>query len=80
MGKTNSTVAKLLSALGELGTLSGTSSAGCSSVGSVTSVEAGGEGGLHSTLPKQPSSNVVREEVSVPARTILILLRPSHFN
>ena len=80
MQKTNSTVAKLLSATGELGPLSETSSVGCSSVGSVTSVEAGGEGGLSSTLPKQPSSSLVREEVSVLVRAILILLRPSHFS
>ena len=80
MGKTSSAVAKLLSVMGELGTLSETSLAGGSSVGSVTSVEAGGEGGLGSTLPKQPSSNLVREEVSVLAIAILSLLRPSCFN
>ena len=80
MGKTSSAVAKLLSAMGELGSLPETSSAGCSSGGSVISVEAGGEGGLRFTLPKQPSSNLVREEVSVLVRAILILLRPSHFN
>ena len=39
-----------------------------------------GKEGLGSTLPKQPSSNLVREEVSVLARATLILLRPSHFN
>ena len=79
MGKTSSAVAKLLSAMGELGSLLETSSAGCSSGGPVISVEAG-EGGLGSTLPKQPSSNLVREEVSVPVRAILILLRSSCFN
>ena len=53
---------------------------GCSSGGSVISVEADGEGGLGSTLPKQPSNNLVKEEVSVPARATLILLKTSHFN
>ena len=48
--------------------------------GSVISVETDGEGRLGSTLPKQPSSNLVREEVSVLVRATLILLRPSHFN
>ena len=80
MGKSSSAVAKLLSAMGELGLLPETSSAGCSSGGPVISVEAGGEGGIGSTLPKQPSSNLVREEVSVLARAIWILLRPSHFH
>ena len=79
IGKTSSTVAKLFSATGELGSLPETSSAGCSAEGSATLIEAGGEGGLSTTLPKQPSSSLVREEVSVPARAILILLRP-HFS
>ena len=79
MGKTNSAVAKLLSVMGELGSLPEASSVGCSSGGPVISVEADGEGGLGSTLPKQPSSNLVKEEVSVLVRATLILLRPSHF-
>ena len=49
-------------------------------LGSCTFSGADGEGGLGSTLPKQPSSNLVKEEVSVPARVTLLLLRPSHFN
>ena len=53
---------------------------GCSSGGSMISVEVDGEGGLGSTLPKQPSNNLVKEEVSVPARGTLSLPRPSHFN
>ena len=80
MGMTNSAVDMLLPAMGELDSLPGASSVGCSSGGSVISVEADGEGGLGSTLPKQPSSNLVKEEVSVLARATLILLRPSHFN
>ena len=48
--------------------------------GPVISVKAGGEGGLGSTLPKQPFSNLVKEDVLVLGSTILILLRPSHFN
>ena len=84
MGKTSSAVAKLLSAVGGLDSLVGVSSIGCSSEGSVISVEADGEGGLGvaagSTLPKQPSSNLVREDVSVLARATLILLKPSCFN
>ena len=78
--KTNSAVAKLLSAVGRLGSLSEASSAGCSSGGPVISVEADGEEGFGSTLPKQPSSNLVREEVSVPVRATLILLKLSYFN
>ena len=70
----------LLSVMGELGSLPETSSVGCSSGGSVISVEADREGGLGSTLPKQPSNNLVKEEVSVLARATLILLKPSCFN
>ena len=51
MEETSSTVAKLLSVTGELGSLPETSSVGCSSESSATSIEAGGEGGLDSTLP-----------------------------
>ena len=72
MGKTNSAVAKLLSVMGELGSLPKASSMGCSSGGPVISVEADGEGGHGSTLPKQPSNNLVKEEVSVLARATLI--------
>ena len=75
MGKTNSAVAKLLSAMGELGSLPEASSVGCSSGGPVLSVVQFG-----STPPKQPSSNLVKEEVSVLVRATLILFRPSHFN
>ena len=80
MRKTNSAIAKLLSAMGELGSLPEASSVGCSSGGPVISVEADREGGLGSTLPKQHSSNLVKEEVSVPVRATLILLRNSYFN
>ena len=80
MGKTNSAVDMLLPAMGELDSLPEASQVGCSSGGSVISVKADGEGGLGSTLPKQPSNNLVKEEVSVPLRATLILLRPSHFN
>ena len=79
MGKTNSAVDMLLSAMGELGSLL-EAYVQCSSGGSVISVEADGEGGLGSILPKQPSNNLVKEEVSVLARATLILLKPSHFN
>ena len=80
MGKTNSAVAKLLSVMDELGSLPEASSVGCSSRGPVISLEADGEGGLGSTLPKQPSNNLVKEEGSVLARATLISLRPSHFS
>ena len=80
MGKTNSAVAKLLSVMGELGSLPEASSVGCSPGGPVIPVEADGEGGLGSTLPKQLSNNLFKEEVSVLARATLILLKPSHFN
>ena len=79
-GKTNSAVDMLLPAMGELDLLSGASSTGCSSGGSVTSVEVDGEGGLGFTLPKQPSNNLVKEEVSVLARATLSLPRPSCFS
>ena len=79
MGKTSSTVAKLLSVMGELGTLSETSSAGCSSVGSVTLVEAGGEGGLGSTVPKQPSSNLFRGRSISPSKGYLNLAKTFQF-
>ena len=78
-GKTNSAVDMLLPAMGELDSLPGASSMGCSSGGYMILVEADGEGGLGSTLPKQPSNNLVREEVSVLVRATLILPRPSHF-
>ena len=80
IGKTNSTVDMLLPVMGELDPLPGASSRGCSSEGSVISVEADGDGGLGSTLPKQPSNNLVKEEVSIPARATLNLPRPSNFN
>ena len=80
MGKTNSVVDMLLPAMDKLDSLPGASSMECSSGGSVISVEADGEGGLGSTLPKQPSNNLVKEEVSVPVRATLVLPRPSHFN
>ena len=66
--------------MGELGSFPEAFSVGCSSGGSVISVETDGEGGLGSTLPKQLSNNLVKEEVSVLARATLILLKPSHFN
>ena len=53
----------LLPVMGELDSLSGASSVGCSSGSSVTSVEVDGEGELGSILPKQPSNNLVKEEV-----------------
>ena len=80
IGKTNSAVDMLLPAMGELDSLSGPSSMGCSSGGSVTSVEVDGDGGPGSTLPKQPSNNLVKEEVPVLARATLSLPRPSHFS
>ena len=80
IGKTSSAVDMLFPAMGELDSLLGASSMECSSGGSVISVEADGEGGLGSTLPKQPSNNLVKEEVSIPVRATLILPRPSHFN
>ena len=80
IGKTNSAMDMLLPVVGELDSLPGTSSMGCSSGAFVISVEADGEGGLGSTLPKQPSNNLVKEEVSVLVRATLILPRPSHFN
>ena len=80
MGKTNCDVAKLLSVMDELGSLPEASSVGCSSGDPVISVEEDGEGRLGSTVPKQPCSNLVKEEVSVLSRATLILLRPSHFN
>ena len=79
MGRTNSAVDMLLSVMGELSSLPEASSVGCSSGGSVISVEADGEGGLGSTLPKQPSNNLVKEEVSVPVRATLVLLKPFRF-
>ena len=80
IGKTNSAVDMLLPAMGELDLLSGASSKRCSSGDSMTSVEVDGKGGLGSTLPKQPSNNLVKEEVSLPARATLHLPRPSHFS
>ena len=78
IGKTNFAVDILFPVMGELD--SGAASKECSSGGSVTSVEVDGEGGLGSTLPKQPSNNLVKEEVSVPARATLSLPRPSDFS
>ena len=80
IGKTNSAVDMLLPVMGELDSLPGASSMGCSTGGSVISVEVDGEGELGSTLPKQPSNNLVKEEVLAPVRATLSLPRPSHFN
>ena len=86
-GNTSSTAAKLLSSEGGTDTFSDVSSSGFSdgfsvvagfvAGASVISVETDDAVVSRSTQPKDPSKISSSEEVSVPARAILILPKPS---